>query len=80
VERYCPLVKGKLQYAEGTSNFRDIGIGRIDGSKPMAFKTFFSQQARKPSGWFGRWIMSGIFDFGNARLNRLVYDILSPAT
>jgi hypothetical protein len=46
----------------------------------MAFKTFFSQQARKPSGWFGRWIMSGIFDFGNARLNRLVYDILSPAT
>ncbi len=44
----------------------------------MRFTRFFSQQARKPSGWFGRWVMSRIFDLGNARLNRCVYDILSP--
>ena len=46
----------------------------------MSFRTYFSQQARKPYGWFGRWIMSNIFDFGSARLNRLVYDILSLQT
>lgn len=44
----------------------------------MRFATFFSQQARKPTGWFGRWVMTNIFDIGNTRLNRFVYDILSP--
>lgn len=44
----------------------------------MRFSTFFANQARKPSGWFGRWIMSKIFDVGNARLNQCVYDILAP--
>ena len=33
------------------------------------FKTFFSEQARKPSGFFGRWVMSRIFDHGNAAIN-----------
>lgn len=40
--------------------------------------TFFSRQARKPAGLFGRWIMSSIFDIGNKRLNRFVYDVLAP--
>ena len=44
----------------------------------MRFASFFSHQARKPTGWFGRWVMANIFDMGNARLNRFVYDILSP--
>lgn len=35
----------------------------------MNFKTFFSEQARKPSGLFGRWVMARIFDLGNATLN-----------
>ena len=35
----------------------------------MNFKTFFSEQARKPSGFFGRWVMSKIFDRGNAAIN-----------
>jgi cyclopropane fatty-acyl-phospholipid synthase-like methyltransferase len=33
------------------------------------FKNFFSEQARKPSGLFGRWVMSRIFDRGNAAIN-----------
>ena len=44
----------------------------------MGFASFFSRQARNPAGWFGRWVMAGIFDMGNARLNRLVYDMMSP--
>lgn len=44
----------------------------------MRFATFFSKQACKPAGWFGRWVMPNIFDIGNARLNRLVYEKLSP--
>ncbi|MGD9175288.1 MAG: class I SAM-dependent methyltransferase, partial [Desulfobacterales bacterium] len=35
----------------------------------MNLKTFFSEQARKPSGLFGRWVMSKIFDHGNAAIN-----------
>jgi ubiquinone/menaquinone biosynthesis C-methylase UbiE len=35
----------------------------------MNLKTFFSEQARNPSGPFGRWVMSKIFDYGNAALN-----------
>lgn len=51
---------------------------RIERIAAMNFPTFFSRQARKPTGLFGRWIMSNIFDFGNARLNRFVYSIMAP--
>jgi ubiquinone/menaquinone biosynthesis C-methylase UbiE len=44
----------------------------------MNFTTFFSRQARKPTGLFGRWIMSSIFDFGNKPLNRFVYSVMAP--
>ncbi len=43
----------------------------------MSFSTFFSEQARKPSGLFGRLIMSIIFNIGNAKLNRFVNEIMS---
>jgi len=43
----------------------------------MSFPTFFSKQARKPSGLFGRIVMSNIFDIGNALLNEMVNDILA---
>jgi ubiquinone/menaquinone biosynthesis C-methylase UbiE len=42
----------------------------------MSFKTFFSEQARKPSGLFGRLVMSRIFDKGNAVLNDFMKDLL----
>jgi ubiquinone/menaquinone biosynthesis C-methylase UbiE len=44
----------------------------------MSFSSFFSKQARKPSGLFGRLVMSNIFDFGNNYLNQFVNDLLSP--
>ena len=37
---------------------------------------FFSLQARKPSGWFGRVVMSRIFNKGNADLNNFIKDLL----
>lgn len=43
----------------------------------MSFIDFFSRQARKPSGIFGRLVMSVIFDVGNARLNRFVNEVMS---
>jgi ubiquinone/menaquinone biosynthesis C-methylase UbiE len=43
----------------------------------MSFSTFFTKQARKPSGLFGKIIMSLIFDKGNETLNRFVYELLS---
>lgn len=43
----------------------------------MGFSTFFSKQARKPSGIFGRMVMSMVFDRGNAFLNDFIYDVLS---
>ena len=43
----------------------------------MDFSTFFSKQARKPSGFFGRYVMSAIFNIGNAYLNRFVSELLS---
>ena len=39
----------------------------------MSFSSFFSEQAKKPKGMFGRSIMSAIFNIGNAKLNELVY-------
>ncbi len=43
----------------------------------MSFSSFFSEQARKPKGLFGRLIMSAIFNLGNAKLNELVNKTLS---
>ena len=43
----------------------------------MNFKTFFSEQARKPSGPFGRWVMSRIFDYGNVAINDFMKELLS---
>lgn len=37
---------------------------------------FFSLQARKPSGWFGRFFMSRLFNKGNADLNHFIKDLL----
>ena len=41
----------------------------------MSFKTFFSKQASKPSGLFGRVVMSKIFDLGNATLNGFMKEL-----
>jgi SAM-dependent methyltransferase len=43
----------------------------------MGLQRFFSKQARMPTGWFGRWVMSVIFDKGNAVLNDFVKELLS---
>ena len=43
----------------------------------MNFKTFFSEQARRPSGLFGRWVMARIFDLGNATLNDFMKEQLA---
>jgi ubiquinone/menaquinone biosynthesis C-methylase UbiE len=42
----------------------------------MNFLKYFSEQARKPSGLFGRIVMPIIFDRGNSLLNRFVYDLM----
>lgn len=43
----------------------------------MAFSNFFSTQARKPSGFFGRFYMSRLFEKGNAELNALLHSALA---
>ena len=43
----------------------------------MGLAAFFSRQARRPSGVFGRYIMAVVFDKGNAFLNRLVLDAIA---
>jgi ubiquinone/menaquinone biosynthesis C-methylase UbiE len=43
----------------------------------MNFKTFFSEQARRPSGLFGRWVMCKIFDYGNAAINDFMKELLA---
>lgn len=43
----------------------------------MNFSTFFSKQARKPTGIFGRFYMSRVFEKGNAKLNALTLETLS---
>ncbi len=43
----------------------------------MSFSSFFSEQARKPKGLFGRIIMSTIFNIGNAYLNKTVNETLA---
>jgi ubiquinone/menaquinone biosynthesis C-methylase UbiE len=46
----------------------------------MNFSTFFSKQARRPEGLFGRIVMRIVFDQGNALLNNLVCDLMSVQT
>ena len=46
----------------------------------MNFSTFFSKQARKPYGLFGHFVMSFVFDKGNAFLNDFVNEIISIQT
>lgn len=40
-------------------------------------KRFISNQARKPSGWFGRIVAKRIFDKGNDGLNSLMTDVVA---
>ena len=42
----------------------------------MSFGAFFSKQARRPTGLFGRLIMSRVFDQGNAILNDFMRELL----
>ncbi len=46
----------------------------------MSFSDFFSKQARKPSGLFGRIVMSRVFDKGNASLNNFMKELMSVQT
>ncbi|MBN1397974.1 MAG: class I SAM-dependent methyltransferase [Bacteroidetes bacterium] len=43
----------------------------------MSFSDFFSEQAKRPSGLFGKLIMSLIFSKGNAALNQFTYELMS---
>jgi 2-polyprenyl-3-methyl-5-hydroxy-6-metoxy-1,4-benzoquinol methylase len=43
----------------------------------MSFSTFFSEQARQPSGLFGRIVMPVVFDRGNAFLNGFVNSLMT---
>jgi len=43
----------------------------------MNFSTFFTKQARKPTGLFGHFVMSIVFDKGNAFLNGFVNELMS---
>ncbi|WP_147819249.1 class I SAM-dependent methyltransferase [Salidesulfovibrio onnuriiensis] len=42
-------------------------------------KKFFSKQARKPSGFFGRFITLKVFEKGNAGLNRRMLELVSAS-
>ncbi|THB76760.1 MAG: class I SAM-dependent methyltransferase [Desulfobulbaceae bacterium] len=46
----------------------------------MSFTSFFSKQARKPEGFFGRFVMKLIFDRGNTFLNNFVEELLEVQT
>ena len=46
----------------------------------MNFSTFFSKQARRPEGLFGRIVMRIVFDQGNSFLNNFVSDLMSVQT
>ncbi len=43
----------------------------------MNISKYISKQSRKPSGIFGRFIMSRFFEIGNIELNELVFNTLS---
>ncbi|BDQ34665.1 class I SAM-dependent methyltransferase [Pseudodesulfovibrio portus] len=42
------------------------------------WKRFFSRQARRPSGLFGRFVSRVIFDKGNQPLNTLMLEVMAP--
>lgn len=44
----------------------------------MTFKDYLSAQFRKPDGLFGRFIISRLFDKGNAHSNAFMKEVLSP--
>ena len=46
----------------------------------MNFSTFFSEQAGRPYGLFGRMVMSKVFDQGNAFLNDFVNELMLVQT
>lgn len=41
------------------------------------FTKFFSSQARRPSGLFGRWFMTLVFDKGNRALNKRMLELVA---
>lgn len=41
------------------------------------FSDYFSRQARKPSGWFGRLVMAIVFNRGNAAMNAFMLEMVS---
>ena len=43
----------------------------------MNYSKYFSEQARKPTGIFGRFYMSRVFEKGNSELNALMFETLS---
>ena len=43
----------------------------------MSLSTFISKQARNPSGWFGRIVMTAIFDRGNVFLNQFAHEMIA---
>ncbi len=43
----------------------------------MDFKLYFSKQARKPTGLFGRWYAPRVFDKKNLPLNNFMYTVLA---
>ena len=43
----------------------------------MNFNTYFSKQAKEPFGWFGKIIMSKVFDYGNTFLNTFMLEVLA---
>lgn len=43
----------------------------------MSLSTFISKQARKPAGWFGRIVMTAIFDRGNVFLNGFAQEMIA---
>ena len=42
----------------------------------MNFSTFFSEQARKPTGLFGHFYISKVFDKGNIEINTFTKETL----
>ena len=46
----------------------------------MSFLTYFSKQARRPEGLFGRIVMKLVFDLGNNTINNFVYDLMAVQT
>jgi len=47
------------------------------GKIEMDYKTYFSRQARKPAGIFGRFYMARLFEKRNAELNSFIFKMLS---